>query len=86
MNMIDRHNIRAGQMYVAADRSQTMLLVIDTATHYECDDVLAVEINGECVQPKVRRIDAFKLAMCRYELFGKVPDWSLAAIAAKLLA
>jgi len=86
VNMIDRHNIRSGQMYVRADGSSSMLLVIDTATHYECEDVIAVEINVESVQSGIHRIDAFKLAMCRYKLYGAVPDWALAPLAAKLLA
>lgn len=85
MNMIDRHNIRAGQIYIAADRSCVMMLVIDTQAFYDAEDVVAIEVTKNSVGTK-RRIDAFKLAMCRYELYGTVPDWALAPLAAKLIA
>lgn len=85
MNMIDRHNIRAGQIYTAADGSYVALLVIDTATHYASEDVIAIEITKSAVGNQ-RRIDAFKLSMCRYTLHGTIPDWALAPIVVKLLA
>lgn len=85
MNMIDRHNIRAGQIYTAADRSCVMMLVIDTQTFYDAEDVVAIEVTKNAVGTR-RRIDAWKLAACRYELYGTVPIWALAPLAVKLLA
>lgn len=85
MNMIDRHNIRIGQIYTAADGSCVMLLIIDTVTHYDSEDVVAIEITKSAVG-NLRKIDAFKLAMCRYTLYGTVPDWALAPLVVKLFA
>jgi hypothetical protein len=59
-----KYGIENGQRYVPADGTEGCLIVVDTETYADCDDVVVLDTkSGEH-----RRIDAFKLAMVRYTL------------------
>lgn len=65
LHAYERYGIRVGQVYRAADGiSLSRLTVVDVDTYRGCDDVVVLdELSGV-----ERRIDAFKLAMVRYQL------------------
>lgn len=65
MSMIDRYNIQVGQTWAAADGSRGLVRVIDTSTYRAQDDVVIQTQEG------VKRIDAWKLAACRYYLVSE---------------
>ena len=64
MYAYQRYGIEVGQKYVPADGSKGELIVTDVETYKDCDDVIVWDV----VQNILRRIDAFKLAMVRYQL------------------
>ena len=59
-----KYGIEVGQLYTPADGSTGMLEVTDVDTFQEIDDVVVKPVSGG----DVYRIDAFKLAMVRYNL------------------
>lgn len=70
MNLIDKYNIKPGQVYYRADGTppeKHHVQVVDTATYAFCDDVVIRDVLGG-VPGEERRIDAFKLVMTRYSL------------------
>ena len=64
MYAYQRYGIEVGQKYVPADGSKGELTVTDVETYKDCDDVLVWDSQHSLI----RRIDAFKLAMVRYQL------------------
>ena len=75
MNAIQRYGIEVGQIYIAADGSKCGHLVTDTITYSHVDDVVTMPFTPNGFDPDGYRIDAFKLAMVRYELVDEGPDW-----------
>lgn len=56
------YGIAPGQLYAPADGSEGVVIVLDVDTYAECSDVLVYDT----LLKELRRIDAFKLAKCRY--------------------
>lgn len=72
--LIKLYGIAVGDIYVAADGSNYFRKVVDVTTYSYCDDVIVVDCDadGNAVEDlQERRIDAFKLHMCRYSLYKK---------------
>lgn len=59
-----RYGVANGQNYVPADGSKGLLIVVDAEKHADCDDVVVYDM----LTKQTNRIDAFKLAKCRYSL------------------
>ena len=62
-----RYGIAVNQRYTPADGSSGTLLVLDVETHAHCDDIVVRNTTTD----QEYRIDAFKLAMCRYRLVSE---------------
>lgn len=65
MTRIERYGIKVGQVYDRADGADAPVVVTDTTSHADVDDVVIEYVNGT---PNPHRIDAFKLARVRYFL------------------
>jgi hypothetical protein len=67
------YGIADGQIYLAADGSQSGHVVVDAHSFASCDDVVVrpFDKNGFYTD---RRIDSFKLAQVRYYL-ADAPYW-----------
>ena len=63
MNDYQKYGIEVDQYYSAADGSKGLLRVLDVETYADCGDVVVEDRGGFSY-----RIDAFKLAMVRYNL------------------
>lgn len=74
-NLIQKHNIKNGQIYIAADGSLCGHLVVDSATYQDVDDVVVKPFTNKGLTGEQYRIDAFKLAMVRYSLADSIPPW-----------
>lgn len=70
-----KYGIEVGQIYIAADGSKCGHLVTDTTTFTSCDDVVTNPFTPDGFKGDGNRIDAFKLAMVRYSLVDKAPEW-----------
>jgi len=68
MSLIDRYDIKVGQVYHRADGTDQTLTVVDTVSFAYCDDVVVKETIGKLTMKATQRIDAFKLVMARYNL------------------
>lgn len=70
------YGVQKGQFYVAADGSQTGVLVLDDTTFIDCDDVVVQSYNQNGTVGEPARIDTFKLAMVRYSKVDMMPEWA----------
>ncbi len=68
MSAIDRYSIKVGQVYHRADGTDEDAEVTDITTFADCDDVVIKLTVGNLPLSDPRRIDAWKLARCRYYL------------------
>lgn len=66
------YGIEVGQIYRAADGVSGTYLVVDTTTYADVDDVIVYSIDRD---QKHHRIDAWKLARCRYVLDKKAYNY-----------
>jgi hypothetical protein len=70
-----KYGIQNGQYYIAADGSKHGHFVIDCDKFSSCDDVVTKRFSINGMEENTDRIDAFKLAVCRYSLVEKKPEW-----------
>ena len=70
-----KYNIKRGDIYIAADGSKQGHLVTDIATFEKEGDVVTTPFSAQGVGEPGQRIDAFKLAMCRYYKPTPLPTW-----------
>jgi hypothetical protein len=71
-----KYGIKVGQVYVAADGSRHGLVVVDTETYFNEDDIVVREFSESSSVGRMRRIDGFKLACVRYYRVESFPDWA----------
>lgn len=71
----ERFGIQVGQIYIAADGSKAGHLVTDIASYADCGDVITTPFTGSGWGQPGNRIDAFKLAVVRYNLVDVAPEW-----------
>ena len=60
----EKYGIEVGQLYESADGTKNLVRVTDVTTFEDCDDIVVLPLSGG----DAYRIDAFKLAMVRYNL------------------
>lgn len=72
-----KYGIRAGDIFVAADKGKYGHVVTDADTYAACGDVVTVPFteNGLLLSEEGNRIDAFKLACVRYYRPDETPNW-----------
>jgi len=71
----EKYGIKVGQIYIAADGSHCGHIVTDITTFADCGDVITRPFTSTAFAADGNRIDAFKLAMVRYELVSEAPAW-----------
>ena len=70
-----KYNIKIGDIYIAADGAKQGHLVTDITTYKKEGDVVTTPFSAQGVGAPGQRIDAFKLAMCRYYKPTSLPTW-----------
>lgn len=75
-----KYGIKVGQIYTAADGSRAGHIVTDVVAFADFDDVVTNPFTPAGFKGDGNRIDAFKLAVIRYQLVDVAPDWMPTAI------
>ncbi len=71
-----RKRVENGQVYWSADGGRNGVVVLDAELYRYCEDVVVKGFTSKGFTNDPYRIDAWKLAHCRYYLVETLPDWA----------